>query len=108
MATRDVVFQYRRDSASDWSSKNPTLKNGEPGVETDTKSFKIGDGVTPWNTLPYFLNEEGIVVLIEEYLAGLGGGGTEPAVLAHINDALPHPVYDDGPSLSLLYENAKV
>lgn len=27
---------------------------------------------------------------------------------AHVNSLTPHPVYDDGPSLSLLYENVKV
>lgn len=26
----------------------------------------------------------------------------------HINSPLPHPVYDDGPSFFLLYQNAKV
>lgn len=26
----------------------------------------------------------------------------------HIASELPHPVYDEGPSLTLLYENAKV
>lgn len=27
---------------------------------------------------------------------------------AHVNSETPHPVYDDGPSLALLYANAKV
>lgn len=26
----------------------------------------------------------------------------------HVNSETPHPVYDDGPSLTLLYANAKV
>jgi hypothetical protein len=26
----------------------------------------------------------------------------------HVNSETPHPIYDDGPSLVLLYENAKV
>lgn len=26
----------------------------------------------------------------------------------HVNDDLPHPAYDDGPSFELLYQNAKV
>ena len=34
--------------------------------------------------------------------------GTSEAVITHINSTSPHPVYDDGPSLFLLYENAKV
>lgn len=47
------TIQLRRDSAADWTSVNPTLAQGEPGVETDTGRFKIGDGVTDWNTLAY-------------------------------------------------------
>lgn len=27
---------------------------------------------------------------------------------AHVNSPTPHPIYDDGPSLFLLYQNAKV
>ena len=30
---------------------NPTLAQGELGIELDTGRFKIGDGVTAWNTL---------------------------------------------------------
>ena len=32
---------------------NPTLAQGELGIELDTGRFKIGDGVTAWNTLTY-------------------------------------------------------
>jgi hypothetical protein len=28
------------------------------GLEIDTQKFKLGDGETPWLTLPYFLNED--------------------------------------------------
>jgi hypothetical protein len=48
-----VKFQLRRATASNWSSTNPILKSGEPGFETGTNKLKIGDGVTPWNLLPY-------------------------------------------------------
>ena len=46
-------FQFRRDVASSWSSANPVLLSGELGLESDTNQFKIGDGVTSWNSLPY-------------------------------------------------------
>lgn len=36
-----------------WTSINPILLKGELGFESDTHFFKIGDGVTPWNDLPY-------------------------------------------------------
>lgn len=50
----DIVrFQLRRDSAANWASFNPVLAEGEPGLEKDTRRQKVGDGVTPWNALPY-------------------------------------------------------
>lgn len=46
-------LQNRRDIASAWTSANPTLAAGEMGLETDTSKFKLGDGVTAWNSLAY-------------------------------------------------------
>ena len=48
-----VVIQLRRDTASAWTSANPTLAQGEMGVETDTAKYKIGDGTTVWTSLAY-------------------------------------------------------
>lgn len=48
-----VQIQLRRGTASEWSTANPTLASGEMGVETDTGRFKVGNGSTPWNALPY-------------------------------------------------------
>ena len=50
MATK---IQLRRDTASDWTSTNPTMAAGEFGWESDTNKFKIGDGSTAWNSLGY-------------------------------------------------------
>jgi hypothetical protein len=50
MTTR---FQVRRDTASNWSTANPILAPGEPGLETDTAKVKYGDGLTAWNSLAY-------------------------------------------------------
>lgn len=51
-------LQNKRDTAANWTANNPTLLEGQLGVETDdlltAPKFKIGDGVTDWNTLPYF------------------------------------------------------
>jgi len=46
-------IQHKRTTKTSWTSLNPTLADGELGVETDTKMFKFGDGVTPWNSLAY-------------------------------------------------------
>jgi hypothetical protein len=44
----------RSGSAFDWTLKNPTLAYKEMGLETDTGRFKLGDGVTQWQSLGYF------------------------------------------------------
>jgi hypothetical protein len=87
------TFKFRRDEAADWVVANPVLADGEPGVERDTGKLKIGDGVTSWIDLPYFVPFEAV------------WAATFPE---HVNSELPHPVYDDGASFTLLYENAKV
>jgi hypothetical protein len=46
-------IQLRRGTASQWTTANPTLAEGEMGVETDTSLFKIGDGATAWNSIDY-------------------------------------------------------
>lgn len=46
-------FQFRRDTAANWSLYNPVLMEGEVGFVTDDSTYKIGDGVKDWNTLPY-------------------------------------------------------
>lgn len=50
MATK---IQFRRDTAANWTSANPTLSDAELGLETDTRKFKIGDGSTAWASLSY-------------------------------------------------------
>jgi len=46
-------IQLRRGTASQWTSANPTLADGEIGYETDTGKLKIGDGVAAWASLSY-------------------------------------------------------
>ena len=53
MATT-LQIQLRNDIAANWTLEDPTLLLGEMGVETDTYSFKIGDGTTAWTSLGYF------------------------------------------------------
>ena len=51
-----VKIQFRRGTASQWSSTNPILDAGEVGAETDSGKFKVGDGVTAWNSLGYAIS----------------------------------------------------
>lgn len=47
-------IQLRRGTAAEWTAANPVLASGELGFETDTYSFKLGDGATAWNDLAYY------------------------------------------------------
>ena len=51
--TLDVKIQIRNDTKNNWTTQNPVLLKGEMGVETDTRKFKFGDGVSDWTTLEY-------------------------------------------------------
>ena len=50
-------IKLRRDTSSNWTSVNPVLDSGEPGYETNTNRIKYGNGVSAWNSLPYFSTE---------------------------------------------------
>lgn len=72
------VFMFRRDPAAEWTVHNPVLRLGEPGYETDTRKFKIGDGFSVWSSLPYFQDQEDTAVQIttaidEAVLEGVPG-----------------------------------
>lgn len=51
--------QPRRKTAAAWTADNTVLLAGEIGYETDTGQFKIGDGVTAWTALAYFVGQQG-------------------------------------------------
>lgn len=57
----DRVIQ-RHDTIANWQSVNPVLAEGEMGIEIDgAKGYKIGDGKTAWNSLPYPANPAAVV-----------------------------------------------
>ena len=94
MATYHTI-KFRRRTSSSWAALNPVLAEGEPGLERDTGKLKIGNGFTHWLELPYFIPIDVDTEIVS----------TLPE---HIASPTPHPAYDDAPSLTLLYENAKV
>lgn len=59
MAQKNVTskIQMRNDTAAKWESKNPVLAVGEIGYDTTNKKTKIGDGVTPWVDLDWFVTK---------------------------------------------------
>ena len=65
MATR---MQQRRGTASQWTTANPILNAGEIGWESDTNSFKIGDGTNTWSNLDYFIDETSLDTTLGDYV----------------------------------------
>lgn len=47
-------IKLRRGTAAAWTSTNPVLLDGEPGFESDTGRYKLGDGASAWTALPYY------------------------------------------------------
>ena len=88
-----VRIQLRRGLASEWTDADTALDasgglklaGGEVGLETDTGTFKFGDGTTRWSDLPYALeNTLGDYVLVEDLgvangVATLNSSGKVPA-----------------------------
>ena len=84
MATK---IQLRRDLSGNWTSTNPILAQGEPGVELDTNRMKVGDGVTAWNDLAYIIAEtttENQFIRVN----GLHGYSSYPAAVSVSTDGL--------------------
>ncbi len=53
--TVNVIHKQRTNTAANWSASNPILLAGQIGVVSGTSPtrFKVGDGTTAWNSLPY-------------------------------------------------------
>lgn len=86
-------IRLRRGTTSEWMASDPILAPGEPGLNTTTRRLKFGDGVSKWSQLAY---------------PDTAPPGTPISIQDHVESEDPHPVYDDGTSFLLRYENAKV
>lgn len=77
MSSTHGIIKFRRGTAAEWVASQPqpggeVLRLGEPGYEKDTGRLKIGDGITPWNSLAYF--NDGAPIDPEQLQDLLGGG----------------------------------
>ncbi|MBN9522615.1 hypothetical protein J0H58_29520 [bacterium] len=100
-----VRIQLRRGTAAEWTSADPTLAEGEVGIELDTLKLKVGDGSTAWSALPYVttgggggavdsVNGQTGTVLLNAGDVGADPSGTAAAAVnAHAAAANPHPQY---------------
>jgi hypothetical protein len=48
-----TIIKFRRDTAANWATTNPTLAAGEVGLETDSGLVKYGNGTSAWADLQY-------------------------------------------------------
>jgi hypothetical protein len=80
-----VRIQLRNDTAANWTDADPVLAAGEFGLETDTDQFKIGNGISTWDDLPY---------------GGIQGGlgPTGPTGPIGATSTVPGPTGDTGPT----------
>jgi hypothetical protein len=81
-------IQIRRDTADNWTNTNPVLAQGEPGLETDTRKIKYGDGNSYWVDLSYSaagvdIGNDGQITIGE----GAGADGTGTNAIAIGTDA---------------------
>jgi hypothetical protein len=63
------TIQNRRATKSQWALLNPVLAAGEIGYELGTNKLKVGNGLSPWNLLKYFVDET-VASLRSESLLG--------------------------------------
>lgn len=91
----DIEIRFRRNLSSEWVRVDPILGPGEPGFEIDTGKMKIGNGLRRWTALDYVNPSE------------LDFQALEQSFNNHVISDTPHTVYDDGPSLLAIYQNAK-
>lgn len=59
-------IQVRRDTAQNWESANPSLHQGEIGLDLTNKRMKLGDGFHNWSDLEY-IDDPGLDKIREEY-----------------------------------------
>lgn len=79
------VIQFKRGTAAEWTSVNPTLAAGEAGFETDTKKIKVGNGSSSWTALSYIATDGDIAGVTAG--TGLSGGGTSGTVTVNLDTA---------------------
>lgn len=113
-----VTLQLRNSTAETWTTRNPTLRVGEFGLENDTFRIKIGDGVRDWQHLPYLnkldssyfkYDTDGSLTFSDDFAtniqnllewSGVGGGSfiiendptnpTDPVNLRYLEWAIAH------------------
>jgi len=77
------IIQIRRDTAANWTIANPTLAQGELGIETDTLKVKACTGSTAWTSLGYLVDTGGYAAYSDttaNFTGTLQNGGSNVVV----------------------------
>jgi hypothetical protein len=85
------IIQIRRDTAANWTSANPTLAQGELGLETDTLKVKAGDGSTAWTSASYLIDTGGYAAYSDttaNFTGTLQNGGSNVVVDSDIGSTV--------------------
>lgn len=96
MATKELLAQLklRKDTAANWTEKNPIIGNGEMIiVETSSgeQRFKLGDGEKTFTQLPY--TDENLLSKIKTYSAGDGINISDEGVISSIGGSSSSDVF---------------
>ena len=69
MTLQNIKISLRTDDLSNWTSSNPVLRSGELAVVNDISAgftrFKVGNGVSAFNQLPFVNQTKVITDLLE-------------------------------------------
>ena len=91
-----IKLQIRRGTAANWTSSDPTLLQGEIGYELDTGNWKVGDGTTAWQTLPYqfpYLTGskalDTLTLVVDQANDRVGIGTATPLAKLHVEGTAP-------------------
>lgn len=44
---------FKKDTAANWSTRNPILKTAEPGWDSTNNRLKVGNGINAWSDLSW-------------------------------------------------------
>jgi hypothetical protein len=86
MSTR---MQQRRGTSDQWTAANPVLGEGEIGWESETNTFKIGDGVNNWASLEYFQDATALTAALTNYYTSSQVDSEISTAVAGIIDSAP-------------------
>ena len=95
MATLNTKIVLRNDTAANWTLHNPTLLEGEMGVETDTGLIKVGKEGVAWNDLAYVNKFESVPTAAHYEAVAAADQSDEEAIAAALTAANATAKLDD-------------